>query len=82
LSSNHSYALASTSGVPDLTDRSQRVRIKYDPVFDISAVHHPSFITTEYTTQFLIVSFFEFLIFQEVFQYLYVYSQMFRMLTL
>eukprot|EP01036_Dinobryon_divergens_P023312 gene23312-31642_t len=53
ISANHSYSLATTNRIPDLTDGIHTVRIKYDPNFDENAVPHPSFQANGYSSFFL-----------------------------
>eukprot|EP00595_Chromulina_sp_UTEXLB2642_P001487 CAMPEP_0196765116 /NCGR_PEP_ID=MMETSP1095-20130614/7622_1 /TAXON_ID=96789 ORGANISM="Chromulina nebulosa, Strain UTEXLB2642" /NCGR_SAMPLE_ID=MMETSP1095 /ASSEMBLY_ACC=CAM_ASM_000446 /LENGTH=703 /DNA_ID=CAMNT_0042122545 /DNA_START=1153 /DNA_END=3264 /DNA_ORIENTATION=+ len=53
ITSNHSRSLATSTKVPDLTDGTHTVRIKYDPVFDETAVPHPSFQSNGYTSSFV-----------------------------
>eukprot|EP01035_Chromulina_nebulosa_P017824 gene17824-23435_t len=53
ITSNHSRSLATSTKVPDLTDGIHTVRIKYDPVFDETAVPHPSFQSNGYTSSFV-----------------------------
>lgn len=53
MTANHSYALATTTRVPDLTDGVHKVRIKYDPNFQENAVLHPSFQINGYTSWFI-----------------------------
>jgi len=53
ISANHSYALATSTRVPDLTDGVHTVRIRYEPNFEENAVLHPSFQINGYTSWFL-----------------------------
>eukprot|EP01033_Poteriospumella_lacustris_P010559 gene10559-7511_t len=53
ISANHSYSLATSNKVPDLTDGIHTIRIRYSPNFNPDDTNHPSFQTTGYTTWFL-----------------------------
>lgn len=52
ISSNHSYALATSTKVPDLTDGIHTVRIVYNPNFNQIDALHPSFQVSAYTSWF------------------------------
>jgi len=56
ISANHSYSLATTTRIPDMTDGVHKVRIKYDPNFNENAVLHPSFQVNGFTSFFFQVS--------------------------
>ena len=56
LSANHSYSLASTSRVPDLTDQTHTLRVRYEPVMNPDSIRHPSFQTSGLSSWFVQVS--------------------------
>lgn len=53
VSANHTYSLATTTRIPDVTDREHTLRIRYEPVFNEEDALHPSFLTNEYASYFL-----------------------------
>jgi len=53
ITANHSYALATTTRVPDLTDGMHTLRIRYEPNFNEEDISHPSFQSGGYTSWFL-----------------------------
>ena len=53
ISANHSYSLATTTRIPDMTNGMHTVRIRYEPVFDHQAILHPSFQANGYSSWFL-----------------------------
>ena len=41
MSANHTFGLGDTNDIPDLTDWTIHIIIKYEPIYDAKEIHEP-----------------------------------------